>query len=195
MTVQVRSKIRRRRVLIVGLVVAVLAATAVAVLGFDRGGAGTTPSASRLDYELGQRPAAPPLMGETLDGGHLDVTDLHGQVVVVNVWASWCPPCRQETADFEAVYQATRDQGVAFVGINTEDTRDKAVSFIEGRVSYPSIFDPASAYALGFTDPPAPIGLPMTMVIDRSGHLATAIYRAVGPAELRDIVTRVAAEP
>lgn len=183
----------RRRWLVLGLVGALLVAVAVAVVTWDRDGA--TPAASRLDYPAGQRPAAPRLAGETLDGGHLDVADLRGRVVVVNVWASWCPPCREETDDLESVYQATRDLGVEFVGVNIRDDRDKAVSFLEGRVTYPSIFDPASAYALDFTDPPAPLGPPATFVLDRDGRLATAIYRKVGPLELEEVVTRVAAEP
>jgi hypothetical protein len=61
-------------------------------------------------------------------------------------------------------------------------------------VSYPSIFDPASAYARHFTEPPAPVGPPATLVIDRTGHVAAAIYRIVGPIELQTVVERVAAE-
>lgn len=184
---------RRGRLVALGLAGALLAVLAVVIFTWDRDGA--APAASRLDYPAGQRPAAPHLAGETLDGGYLDLADLRGQVVVVNVWASWCPPCREETDDLESVYRATRDLGVEFVGVNIRDDRDKAVSFLAGRVTYPSIFDPASAYALGFTDPPAPIGPPATLVVDRTGHLAAAIYRVVGPLELEEVVTRVAAEP
>jgi thiol-disulfide isomerase/thioredoxin len=180
------------RVLAGVLVVAALVLTGLGVVWFDTGEAGGDPTLR--EYPAGDRPPAPRIAGETLDRRHLDVADLRGDVVVVNIWASWCPPCRAETDDLEAVYQATRDQGVSFVGINMRDSRDRAVSFMEGRVTYPSIFDPASEYARHFSDPPPPVGPPATLVIDRAGDVAVVIYRVVGPIELQTVVERVAAE-
>lgn len=182
-----------RRVLAGGLAVVLLIAVAVAYAMWDRDG--DAAGAALREYPLGQRPAAPAIAGQTLDGADLDLADLRGEVVVVNVWASWCPPCRAETADLEQVHQATRDSGVRFVGVNIRDGRDRAASFLEGRVTYPSIYDPASRYAVNFgDDPPAPLGPPATLVIDRAGKVAAAIYRAVRRSELSEIVTRVAAE-
>ncbi|HEY8453848.1 MAG: TlpA disulfide reductase family protein [Micromonosporaceae bacterium] len=178
---------------------AVIAAVAVVLLAgigyavLDRGDPPAADPTVR-EYPAGERPPLPPIQGETLDGGHLDLADLRGDVLVVNVWASWCPPCRAETDDLEAVHRATRDLGVSFVGINVEDQRDKATSFLAGRVTYPSIFDPGGRYARGFTDPPAPVGLPGTLVVDRDGGIAAAIYRPVEREELEAIVTRLAAE-
>lgn len=173
----------------------VVALVLLGAAGYTRWDRDEPPSDPTLrEYPLGHRPDAPPIAGETLAGDHLDLADLRGEVVVVNIWASWCPPCRAETDDLEAVYQATRDHGVRFVGVNVQDDRDKAISFLAGRVTYPSIFDPGSSYALGFTDPPAPAGLPATFVIDRAGDLAAAFYRVVGPTELERLVDRIAAE-
>lgn len=182
-----------RRVLAGGVALVLLVAVAVAYAMWDRDSGAASPTLR--EYPAGQRPAAPAIAGETLDGDQLDLADLRGDVVVVNIWASWCPPCRAETDDLEAVYQATQDQGVRFVGVNIRDARDKAISFVQGRVSYPSIFDPSSSYALAFTDPPAPVGPPATFVIDRAGRIAAAIYRVVGPVELESLVTRLAEEP
>jgi thiol-disulfide isomerase/thioredoxin len=179
-------------VLLGTLAVAALVATAIGISVFDGEEAGG--DTTLREYTVGERPPAPEIAGETLHGEQLDLADLRGDVVVVNIWASWCPPCRAETDDLEAVYQATRDLGVSFVGVNIRDSRDRAVSFMQGRVTYPSIYDPASAYARAFTEPPAPVGPPATLVIDRTGHVAVAIYRVVGPIELETIVERVAAE-
>jgi thiol-disulfide isomerase/thioredoxin len=182
---------RRRTAGLVAAAVVLVVAGAVAVLTWD----GDDQSGlTRREYPVGDRPPAPPIAGELLDGGHLDLTSHRGEVVVVNVWASWCGPCRAETDDLEQVYQATKRLGVRFVGLNIEDERDLANRFLAGRVSYPSIFDPAFENGLGFRDPPAPIGPPATLVIDRAGDLAVAIYRPVGPVELERAVTRVAAE-
>lgn len=181
-----------RRWLAVGAVAAVALAATVAVLNWRDSGPAAAPTLR--EYPAGDRPAAPPIAGELLDGGELDVADLRGDVVVLNVWASWCGPCRAETADLEAVYQATADLGVSFVGVNIQDERDKAISFMAGRVSYPSIFDPAFETGLGFRDPPAPVGPPATLVLDRDGGVAVAVYRQLGRTELEQAVTRVAAE-
>ncbi len=181
-----------RRVLVGTLAILALVATGIGITVFDGDEAdrGTT----LREYAAGERPPAPEIAGETLHGEQLDLADLRGDVVVINIWGSWCPPCRAEMPDLEEVYQGTRDQGVSFVGINIRDSRDRAISFMQGRVTYPSIFDPASEYARHFTDPPPPVGPPATLVIDRSGHVAVAIYRVVGPIELETIVERVAAE-
>ncbi|WP_320067393.1 TlpA disulfide reductase family protein [Micromonospora sp. RTGN7] len=139
-----------------------------------------------------QRSAAPKLAGELLTGGSYDVTNDRGQVVVVNFWGSWCAPCRAEADDLEATYQATKASGVTFLGINVQDNRDKAIAFEEGRVTYPSIFDPPSRLALGFDISPTTI--PATVVLDRDGKVAVVIRSAVTQERLRPVVERIAAE-
>jgi thiol-disulfide isomerase/thioredoxin len=140
-----------------------------------------------------ERAAAPALGGELLDGQAYDPAAQRGQVVVVNFWGSWCAPCRAETDDLEQVYRATRGQGVAFLGINVRDDRDKAKAFLAGRVTYPSIFDPASRLALEFDLPPNAI--PATIVLDRRGRIARVIRSAVQQDSLQPVVAEVAAEP
>ncbi|MFI9641228.1 TlpA family protein disulfide reductase [Micromonospora sp. NPDC051925] len=139
-----------------------------------------------------QRSAAPKIAGDLLTGGRYDVSQARGQVVVLNFWGSWCAPCRAEADDLEASYQATKGSGVAFLGINVQDSRDKAIAFEEGRVTYPSLFDPASRLALALDIPPNTI--PATVVLDRQGRIATVIRAAVTQEGLRPIVERIAAE-
>jgi thiol-disulfide isomerase/thioredoxin len=139
-----------------------------------------------------QRSAPPKIAGELLTGGGYDLSTARGQVVVVNFWGSWCAPCRAEADDLEATYQATKGSGVTFLGINIQDNKDKAVAFEEGRVSYPSLFDPASRLALALDIPPNTI--PATVVLDRDGRIATVIRAAIKQDGLQPIVERVAAE-
>ncbi|MFC7549224.1 TlpA family protein disulfide reductase [Plantactinospora sp. GCM10030261] len=139
------------------------------------------------------RPPATPLSGELLDGGRYDVADERGQVVVVNFWGSWCAPCRAEADDLESTYQATKASGVRFLGVNTQDSRDKARAFEQSfRISYPSVFDPSSKVALGFAVPPN--STPATIVLDREGRIAEVVRREVRADELRSLVEKIAAE-
>lgn len=186
-----------RRRIWAGIAAGVVVAAAAAVVGVVTwDGDGDTAAATMREYPQGERPPAPPLAGELLSGdGTLDVADLRGQVVVVNIWGSWCPPCRAETDDLEQVYQETRDElGVEFVGINIQDLREQAISFTRGRMSYPSIYDYSFELGFGFDEPPAPVSPPATLVLDRDGGVAAAVYRVIGKVELEQLVQRVAAE-
>jgi thiol-disulfide isomerase/thioredoxin len=139
------------------------------------------------------RPAAPKIAGELLTGGNYDSAQDRGQVVVVNFWGSWCAPCRAEADDLEATYQATRERGVRFLGINIQDDRDKAKAFEEAfKVSYPSVFDPPSRLALAFDIPPN--NIPATVVLDREGRIAVVIRSSVKRESFEPILARVAAE-
>ncbi|MFG1867604.1 TlpA family protein disulfide reductase [Micromonospora arborensis] len=168
---------------------------AVALVGCTSKGqekACTTSTDGIFECAPDQRSAPPKLAGELLAGGTYDVSQARGQVAVVNFWGSWCPPCRAEADDLEATYQATKGSGVSFLGINVQDSRDKAKAFEEGRVTYPSLFDPSSRLALDLDIPPNTV--PATVVLDRDGRIAVVIRRAVTQDELRPIVERVAAE-
>lgn len=139
-----------------------------------------------------QRSKPPALVGDLLTGGRYDVAQDRGRVVVVNFWGSWCAPCRAEADDLEATYRATKASGVTFLGINVQDSKDKALAFEEGRISYPSLFDPASRLALALDIPPNTI--PATVVLDREGRIATVIRAAVTQEGLRPVVEKIAAE-
>ncbi|WP_405428267.1 TlpA family protein disulfide reductase [Micromonospora sp. NBC_00617] len=176
-----------------GLLAAVAAGTVLA--GCSSGGSeekSCTSDGLTVTCAEDQRSKTPKMSGELLTGGQYDISQARGQVVVVNFWGSWCPPCRAEADDLEATYQATKASGVTFLGVNVQDSKDKAIAFEQGRVTYPSIFDPASRQALNFDIPPN--ATPATVVLDRDGRIAVVIRRAVTKDELRPIVERVAAE-
>jgi thiol-disulfide isomerase/thioredoxin len=182
----------RSRRLLAALLAAVTAGTALVGCSAGNEESRCTNRDGVVECAPDQRSAAPKLAGDLLTGGTYDVSTARGQVVVVNFWGSWCAPCRAEADDLEATYQATKGAGVTFLGINVQDSRDKALAFEEGRVSYPSIFDPASRLALALDIPPNTI--PATIVLDREGRIATVVRAAVTRETLRPLVDRIAAE-
>ena len=127
----------------------------------------------------------------------LSVDDFTGQVVVINVWGQWCGPCRTEMPELQRVYDATRSEGVAFLGIDVRDNnRQAAVDFIVDRkVTFPSIYDPPmrTMIALGARYPTTVI--PSTIVLDRSHRVAAVFLRALLAEDLEPLVRRLAAEP
>lgn len=139
-----------------------------------------------------------PLSGPDLmaDGVTVDLADYAGQVVVLNLWGQWCAPCRSEADDLEQVYEATKDQGVQFLGINVRDNqRDKAQDFVvDNRVGYPSIYDPSmrSLLALGANYPTSVV--PTTVVLDRDHRVAAVFLTELLASDLQPVVERVAAE-
>lgn len=176
--------------------VTVLLATFASLAGCWGGGSWeddceTTPDGV-IECAADKRPPAPKLAGELLEGGTYDLSQDSGKVVVINFWGSWCAPCRAEIDDLEQTYEATKAQGVAFLGINVRDDRDKAKAFHSGQVTYPSIVDPASKLALDFDIPPNSI--PSTIILDRAGRIAVVIREAVVHSEFQPIVARIAAE-
>lgn len=175
-----------------GLAAVVLAVTLTGCTDESDGPRCVTTNEGVLRCGPDRRGAPVELTGDLLDGGGFDLASLRGRVVVVNFWGSWCAPCRAETDDLEQVYQDTKTQGVAFLGINIRDDRDKARAFLAGRVNYPSLFDPSSKLALRF-DPP-PNATPATIVLDRQGRIARVIRTAVHKDALAPIVAEVVAE-
>ncbi|KUH35607.1 MULTISPECIES: TlpA family protein disulfide reductase [Streptomyces] len=146
----------------------------------------------------GERPAINGIAGETLDGGRLDVADLKGKVVVLNVWGWWCNPCRAEAKHFVKVANDLKPKGVEFVGLNTRSTEKiRSVAFEkEFGVPYPSLYDPygkiiLNGFPKGVVQPNA---IPSTVVLDREGKIAARSLKALSEKELRSMIEPVLAE-
>jgi thiol-disulfide isomerase/thioredoxin len=124
----------------------------------------------------------------------IHVSDFPSKVVVINMWGSWCAPCRTETPELAKVYTETAARGVQFLGIDVRDDRDAARDFVtDRRVTYPSIFDPAmrSLIALGRHYPTSVV--PTTMVIDRRHRVAAVFLMALLAEDLRPLIDRLSA--
>ncbi|GGQ31150.1 MULTISPECIES: TlpA family protein disulfide reductase [Streptomyces] len=147
----------------------------------------------------GERTEAPKLDGETVDGKTLDTTALKGKVVVLNVWGSWCPPCRAEAPSFAKVSKELTDAGkdVVFVGVNVRDnSKQNAASFEETfGITYPSLYDPDGKLLLRFPKGSLnPNAIPSTLVLDREGRIAARTLAPLSEDQLRSMIDPVLAE-
>ncbi|MFN8233179.1 MAG: TlpA disulfide reductase family protein [Actinomycetota bacterium] len=128
----------------------------------------------RAEAEVERMPAPDFELPLLDDSGSLRLSSLRGSIVVLNFWASWCGPCREEAPDLQATWAAYRDRGVRFVGVDERDDQAAALAFVgEFGITYPSVFDRSGSLA----DDYAFIGLPSTYVIDADGSI---VYRFTG---------------
>ncbi|MFD5267375.1 TlpA family protein disulfide reductase [Streptomyces sp. NPDC058335] len=147
--------------------------------------------------EKGERTAAPDLSGKTIDGKQLDVASYKGKIVVLNVWGSWCAPCRAEAPNFQKVSSDLKAKGVQFVGINTRDTSTSNARAFEKEqgVTYPSLYDPTGRLMLRFEKGTLnPQAIPSTLVLDRDGKIAARSLAALSEEKLRAMIDPVLAE-
>lgn len=125
----------------------------------------------------GERPRAPDFTLERLDrDGELALASLRGKAVVLNVWASWCIPCKEEAPYLEQVWRRHRARGLVVVGLDAKDFRRDARAFVERfGLTFPIVYDgPGDTLGqLGVT------GFPETFVLDREGRVVDVIVGAI----------------
>lgn len=142
-----------------------------------------------------RRPVAGMSGSDVTTGATLSLADARfaGKVVVVNVWGSWCGPCRGEADALETAYAETKAAGVEFLGINLRDDRQSAKDFITDRaVQFPSIYDYPGATLAAWKVPTSVV--PTTIILDRRHRPAVVFLKALTTDELIPATTRVAAE-
>jgi thiol-disulfide isomerase/thioredoxin len=192
----VRAK--RRAIVVAGAVLAGILITVVFVTGWTSSGGGGNSgvsyvggSTSAVLYAPGHRPLAPEFAGTTLTGSRLSFSSYRGRVVLINFWGSWCVPCREEAPVLAALATRYRPAGVAFLGVDVRDTTASAEAFARGfGITYPSVSDPGSAVPLAFTGKVPIAGAPTTVVIDRSGNIAGAVFGQATYSELNTILAK-----
>ncbi len=135
---------------------------------------------------------APEIQVETLDGGVLALSDLRGQVVLVNFWATWCPPCRFEMPGFQRTYEKYRDRGFTILGLSTDRTGRSTVSqFLdEMGITYPvAMATSQSIQAFG-----AGNLLPTSFLIDKEGRIRYTVKGVYTETALSQAVERLLEE-
>ena len=138
--------------------------------------------------EPSSRIIAPDISGKTLDGSRYEVPT--NQVVVLNVWASWCAPCRSEAPALVALSELYPN--VSFVGILTRDNFPSARAFVKRfKILYPTLVD--ETILLSFRNSLIANAIPTTLVIDKNGKVAARISGEITVASLTDLINRVEA--
>lgn len=170
-----------RRVLVLSLIIlAVGGLVALLVVGSARKEPLTGASgAARVN-----RPAED-LTLPLFNGGNIILSSLRGKPVVINFWASWCPPCREEAPILEAVWRRYKDKDVIFIGVNIQDAEADARAYIkEFDITYPNGPDIRGKITIDY----GVSGIPVTFFVNREGLI---ISRWVGAISERVLVSRI----
>lgn len=132
-----------------------------------------------------QADVAPPFTLETVDGKQVSLADYKGQVVMLNLWATWCPPCVRETPRLVRLHEKYQSQGFAVLGINTtyQDDRAKVAQFVRDQgVSYPILLDTQDTFGSAYR---ARV-LPTSYLIDRSGKIVQVRVGEIDEAQFEE---------
>ena len=186
---------RRTVVLAAAVLTGVLLAVVLVACWAGGGNSGVTDvggNTSAIIYSAGHRPLAPEFTGTTLTGSKLSFSAYRGQVVVLNFWGSWCDPCREEAPALAVVAKQYQSANTTFLGVDERDTTANAEAFTRNfGIAYPSLNDPGQEIALDFTAVVPLEGTPTTLVIDRTGHIAGAVFGTATYPELSAILAKV----
>jgi cytochrome c biogenesis protein CcmG/thiol:disulfide interchange protein DsbE len=148
---------------------------------------GKAPAAPSFSLEVLERGSVPPgrpgsIVDRSLRDGKVTLSELRGVPVVVNLWASWCRPCRAESKPLEEASREWGGRGVAFIGLDIQDLRGDARRFMrEQGLTYPSLRDSGRETA----DRYGATGIPETFFIDRRGHVVGHVVGAANEEQLR----------
>ena len=154
-----------------------------------RNGLCVIPAEDRVEAPTDQMPQ----LGD--DGGTLSLTDYRGEVLVLNFWASWCGPCRTEQPDLNDAYETLSDEGVDFLGVNIEESRQTngLAHEREFDIPYPSMYDPGNDLAAGF-EGGGPRIPPSTLFLDEDGRVAARVAGTIGTTEVIGLAREIALE-
>ena len=144
-------------------------------------GSGVTPPAAQTDVLTDPAPLpnhpAPDLALPQLDGTQLTLRDLRGQVVLINVWATWCPPCRAEMPAIQQAYAAYRDRGFMVLAVNQREDATAITPFLEQHgLTFPILLDRNGRASATYQAS----ALPSSFFVDRRGVIR-AVYRGPMP--------------
>lgn len=135
---------------------------------------------------------APHFALATFDGEEIRLSELRGNVVVVNFWASWCPPCREEAPYLEATWRRYQHQGIVFIGVDYVDTEEEALAYIEEfDITYPNGPDLGTQISKAYRIQ----GVPETFFVGKDGTLRGVKIGPLAPPELEDRLLPLLAEP
>lgn len=170
-----------RRILWLAVVaVAIVAAIVVVVPLFSPGGGVPAGPAGMA----GSR--APVIAMRDDTGATVSLAQYRGRIVVLNLWATWCPPCRAEMPDLQRFSDAYADRGVVVVGVNQGESAQRARAFAHSLgIAYPIWLDGRQQYGRAFTA----LGLPTTVVVDRNGTVVRGYDGALTFDQLRKAVS------
>lgn len=130
-------------------------------------GEANTAETNKQDTEIAQR-MAPDFTLQALDGSELKLSDYQGDVVLINFWASWCPPCNAEMPALNTYYEAHKDEGFTIIGVNVKESTATVSKFVEEKgLSFPIALDENSQIAAGY----GATGLPTSFFVGRDGEM------------------------
>lgn len=135
-------------------------------------------------FEVAARPQAPDFFLEDMDGKKHHLSDLRGKVVLVNFWATWCPPCKREMPSIERLSHILKGTNFEIIAVNVAESLDTVFSFtgsLDPIPTFPIVFDTDSRVLKAWPV----IGLPTTFILDKQGRIA---YRVVGGRDFDDPV-------
>jgi cytochrome c biogenesis protein CcmG/thiol:disulfide interchange protein DsbE len=129
--------------------------------------------------------AAPEFTLTTFSGTTISLQDLRGKAVVINFWASWCPPCRIEASLIERTWRAYKNRDLIFLGVNIQDRKEDALNYIrEFDITYPNGPDPTGEISIDY----GVSGLPVTFFISGKGEV---VRRWVGAIEKPVLISSI----
>jgi cytochrome c biogenesis protein CcmG/thiol:disulfide interchange protein DsbE len=173
---EIRGTVSKGNILIGVVLVSILALSACSRSESGQAG-GITEGVKAREFSL-----------QTLDGDQVSLRDYDGSVVLVNFWATWCEPCRNEIPDLESAYQEHRDEGFVVLGVDVQEPADTVENFVTDMgITYPILLDTdgqvLKEYRLG--------GLPMSLILDRGGMIKARCLGSLSADQLQTYLKQV----